>query len=375
MGNQLKELAAAGQSVWLDNIRRSMFASGELQKLVDLGLRGQTSNPTIFEHAIGTGTDYDAQLKSLIGSEHDAQNLFEALAIQDIRSACDVFAPVFKSTNGLDGYVSLEVSPTLAHDTKATTDAAARLWKAVDRPNVMIKIPGTPECIASIRASIAAGININVTLLFSVDQYAAAGNAYIEGLEDRVKAGLPIDKIASVASVFVSRIDTMIDKTLDERIAKGEPLESLKGKAGIANLKLTYAKFELLFRGDRFAALAAKGAKVQRPLWASTSTKNPKYDDLMYVVNVVGTDTVNTMPPATLDALLDHGVINPDTIYEDIAGAKGAIDALAAKGISLHDVTEQLVADGVKSFAQSFKEMLDAISAKHEALSAKVEAT
>jgi transaldolase len=375
MGNQLKELAAAGQSVWLDNIRRSMFASGELQKLVDVGLRGQTSNPTIFEHAIGTGTDYDAQLKSLIGSEHDAQNLFEALAIQDIRSACDVFAPVFKSTNGLDGYVSLEVSPTLAHDTKATTDAAARLWKAVDRPNVMIKIPGTPECIASIRASIAAGININVTLLFSVDQYAAAGNAYIEGLEDRVKAGLPIDKIASVASVFVSRIDTMIDKTLDERIAKGEPLESLKGKAGIANLKLTYAKFELLFRGDRFAALAAKGAKVQRPLWASTSTKNPKYDDLMYVVNVVGTDTVNTMPPATLDALLDHGVINPDTIYEDIAGAKGAIDALAAKGISLHDVTEQLVADGVKSFAQSFKEMLDAISAKHEALSAKVEAT
>jgi transaldolase len=375
MGNQLKELAAAGQSVWLDNIRRSMFASGELQKLVDVGLRGQTSNPTIFEHAIGTGTDYDAQLKSLIGSEHDAQNLFEALAIQDIRSACDVFAPVFKSTNGLDGYVSLEVSPTVAHDTKATTDAAARLWKAVDRPNVMIKIPGTPECIASIRASIAAGININVTLLFSVDQYAAAGNAYIEGLEDRVKAGLPIDKIASVASVFVSRIDTMIDKTLDERIAKGEPLESLKGKAGIANLKLTYAKFELLFRGDRFAALAAKGAKVQRPLWASTSTKNPKYDDLMYVVNVVGTDTVNTMPPATLDALLDHGVINPDTIYEDIAGAKGAIDALAAKGISLHDVTEQLVADGVKSFAQSFKEMLDAISAKHEALSAKVEAT
>jgi len=375
MGNQLRELSAAGQSVWLDNIKRSMFATGELQKLVDQGLRGQTSNPTIFEHAIGAGTDYDAQLKNLIGSEHDAQNLFEALAIQDIRSACDVFAPVYKSTSGLDGYVSLEVSPTLAHDTKATTDAALRLWKAGDRPNVMIKIPGTPECIASIRASIAAGININVTLLFSVDQYAAAGNAYIEGLEDRVKAGLPIDKIASVASVFVSRIDTMIDKTLDECIAKGEPLESLKGKAGIANLKLTYAKFELLFRGDRFAALAAKGAKVQRPLWASTSTKNPKYDDLMYVVNVVGTDTVNTMPPATLDALLDHGVINPDTIYEDIAGAKGAIDALAAKGISLHDVTEQLVADGVKSFAQSFKEMLDAISAKHEALSAKVEAT
>jgi transaldolase len=374
MGNQLRELAAAGQSVWLDNIKRSMFASGELQKLVDIGLRGQTSNPTIFEHAIGSGTDYDAQLKGLIGNEHDPQNLFEALAIQDIRSACDVFAPVFKSTNGLDGYVSLEVSPTLAHDTKATTDAAARLWKAVDRPNVMIKIPGTPECIASIRTSIAAGININVTLLFSVDQYAAAANAYIEGLEDRAKAGQPIEAIASVASVFVSRIDTMIDKTLDERIAKGEKLEDLKGKAGIANLKLTYAKFEALFHSERFAALKAKGAKVQRPLWASTSTKNPKYFDLMYVLNVVGADTVNTMPPATLDALCDHGVVKPDTIHDDVAGGKALIEALAAKGISLHAVTEQLVADGVKSFAQSFKEMLDAIAGKQEALSVKVEA-
>ncbi len=375
MGNQLRELATAGQSVWLDNIKRSMFATGELQKLVDVGLRGQTSNPTIFEHAIGTGTDYDAQLKGLIGSEHDSQNLFEALAIQDIRSACDVFAPVYKSTNGLDGYVSLEVSPTLAHDTKATTDAALRLWKAVDRPNVMIKIPGTPECLASIRDSIAAGVNINVTLLFSVDQYAAAANAYIEGLEDRVKAGQPIDKIASVASVFVSRIDTMIDKMLDERIAKGEKLEDLKGKAGIANLKLTYQKFEQLFHSDRFNALKAKGAKVQRPLWASTSTKNPKYNDLMYVVNVVGTDTVNTMPPATIDALLDHGVVKADTIHDDVAGGKALIDALAAKGVSLHDVTEQLVADGVKSFAQSFKEMLDAISAKQEALAGvKVEA-
>jgi len=374
MGNQLRELAAAGQSVWLDNIKRSMFASGELQKLVDIGLRGQTSNPTIFEHAIGTGTDYDEQLKSLIGNEHDPQNLFEALAIQDIRSACDVFAPVFKSTAGLDGYVSLEVSPTLAHDTPGTTAAAARLWKAVDRPNVMIKIPGTPECIASIRASIAAGININVTLLFSVDQYAAAANAYIDGLEDRVRAGKPIDGIASVASVFVSRIDTMIDKTLDERIAKGEKLDDLKGKAGIANLKLTYAKFEALFHGDRFAALKAKGAKVQRPLWASTSTKNPKYFDLMYVLNVVGTDTVNTMPPATLDALLDHGVVKPDTIHDDVPGAKALVEALGAKGVSLHDVTEQLVADGVKSFAQSFKEMLDAIAGKQEALAVKVEA-
>jgi transaldolase len=374
MANQLHELAAAGQSVWLDNIRRSMFASGELQKLIDLGLRGMTSNPTIFEKAIDSGTDYDAQLKELIGSVHDAQQLFEALAIQDIRSACDLFRPVFDATNGLDGYVSLEVSPTLAHDTNATTEAAARLWKAVDRPNVMIKIPGTPECLASIRASIAAGININVTLLFSVDQYAAAANAYIAGIEDRVNAGKPVDKIASVASVFVSRIDTAIDKLLDERIAKGENLEHLKGKAGIANLKITYAKFEELFNSPRFQALKAKGANVQRPLWASTSTKNPKYDDLMYVVTVIGKDTVNTMPPNTLDALLSHGVIKPDTIHEDVPGARALVTDLDSAGISLQAVCDQLVADGVKSFAQSFKEMLDAIAAKHEALAAKVAA-
>jgi transaldolase/glucose-6-phosphate isomerase len=351
-----------------------MFASGELQKLIDLGLRGMTSNPTIFEKAIGSGTDYDEQLKQLIGTVHDAQQLFEALAIQDIRSACDSFKPVFDATNGLDGYVSLEVSPTLAHDTNATTEAAARLWKAVDRPNVMIKIPGTPECLPSIRASIAAGININVTLLFSAEQYAAAANAYVTGIEDRVKAGKPVDKIASVASVFVSRIDTAIDKLLDERIAKGEKVEDLKGKAGIANLKLTYARFEELFQSPRVEALKAKGAKVQRPLWASTSTKNPKYDDLMYVVTVVGKDTVNTMPPNTLEALLDHGVIKPDTVHEDVPGAHALVAKLDSIGISLHDVCEQLVADGVKSFAQSFKEMLDAIAAKHEALAAKVAA-
>jgi transaldolase len=379
MGNQLRELAAAGQSIWLDNIRRSMFASGELQKLLDVGLRGMTSNPTIFEKAIGSGSDYDDQLRDLVGEEHDPTKLFEALAIRDIRSACDAFKPVFESTGGLDGYVSLEVSPTLAHDTQGTIDAAARLWKAVDRPNVMIKIPGTPEGCPAVRATIAAGINVNVTLLFSVDRYADAANAYIGGLEDRVKAGGSIDKIASVASVFVSRIDTAIDKTLDERIAKGEDLAGLKGKAGIANLKLTYQRFEQLFHSERFAALKAKGATVQRPLWASTSTKNPAYDDLMYVVTVVGAHTVNTMPPNTLDALLDHGVVKPDTVHDDLPGAKALIEELASKGISLHDVTEQLVAEGVKSFAASFTSMLEAIAGKQNELAAKepvkVEAT
>jgi transaldolase len=372
MGNQLRELAAAGQSIWLDNIRRSMFASGELQKLLDVGLRGMTSNPTIFEKAIGSGSDYDAQLGDLIGEEHDPVKLFEALAIRDIRSACDAFKPVFDSTGGLDGYVSLEVSPTLAHDTQGTTDAAARLWKAVDRPNVMIKIPGTPEGCPAVRKTIAAGINVNVTLLFSVDRYADAANAFIDGLEDRVKAGLPIDHIASVASVFVSRIDSAIDKTLDERIAKGEgDLAGLRGRAGIANLKLTYQRFEQLFNGERFAALKAKGAKVQRPLWASTSTKNPAYDDLMYVVTVVGAHTVNTMPPNTLDALLDHGIVKPDTVHDDVPGAKALIEELAAKGISLHNVTETLVAEGVKSFAASFEAMLAAIAGKQTELAAK----
>jgi transaldolase len=373
MGNQLKDLAAAGQSVWLDNINRAMFASGELKHLIDVGLRGETSNPTIFEKAIGHGSDYDEQLKTLIGTEHDAQKLFEALAIKDIRAACDLFRPVYDETKKLDGYVSLEVSPKLARETAATTAAAAHLWKAVDRPNVMIKIPGTPECLASIRASIAAGININVTLLFSVDQYAAAANAYIEGLEDRVKAGLPLEGIASVASVFVSRIDSNIDKQIDDKItAGGDPsLAKLKGKAGIANLKLTYARFEEIVGTERFAALKAKGAKVQRPLWASTSTKNPTYDDLMYVVNVVGTDTVNTMPPNTLEALLDHGVIKPATIREDVASAKAVIEALMAQGISLKAVTDQLVVEGVKSFAKSFEDMLAAITGKADQLAGK----
>ena len=369
MGNQLRELAAAGQSVWLDNIKRSMFASGELQTLLDAGLRGMTSNPTIFEKAIGHGSDYDAQINELKGSVTDPVALFEALAIRDIRSACDAFKPVFESTGGLDGYVSLEVSPTLAHDTAGTIAAAARLWKAVDRPNVMIKITGTPEGCPAVRATIAAGINVNVTLLFSVDRYANAATAYIEGLEDRVKAGLPIAGIASVASVFVSRIDTAIDKTLDARIAAGEgDLAALRGKAGIANLKLTYQRFEQLFHGERFKALKAKGAAVQRPLWASTSTKNPAYDDLMYVVTVVGPDTVNTMPPNTLEALLDHGNVKPDTIHADLPGATASIEALATKGVILHDVTEQLVAEGVASFAASFNDMLAAISGKQREL-------
>jgi len=369
MGTQMQELTAVGQSIWLDNIRRSMFASGELRKLIDQGLRGMTSNPTIFEKAIGSGNDYDAQLKELIGSERDPQALFEKLAIQDIRSACDEFRPLYDSTHGADGYVSLEVSPTLAHDTKGTIDAAARLWAAVDRPNVMIKIPGTPEGVPAIKASIAAGINVNVTLLFSVDRYEAAALAYIEGIDERVKAGKPVDRIASVASVFISRIDTAIDKQLDARIQKGETaLKELSGQAGIANTKLIYARYLKLFEGERFASARGAGAHVQRPLWASTGTKNPAYSDLMYVEGLTAKDTVNTVPPQTLDALLDHGTVRADAILEDVDGAPVIIQRLGKANISVYDVTEQLVAEGVKSFADSFTAMLAAIESKQKQL-------
>jgi transaldolase/glucose-6-phosphate isomerase len=367
MANQLTELAAVGQSIWLDNIRRSMFASGDLQRLIEQGLRGMTSNPTIFEKAIGSGTDYDEQLRMLL-DERDPVAVFEALAIRDIRSACDLFRPVYDATEHLDGYVSLEVSPTLAHDTEGTIAAAARLWKTVDRPNVMIKIPGTAEGIPAIRATIGAGINVNVTLLFSVDRYEDAADAYLLGLEDRHTRGEATENIASVASFFVSRIDTAIDKKLQAKIDKGENLEYLLGQAAIANTKIAYQRFLKLFGGERFAPLRAAGARVQRPLWASTSTKNPAYPDLLYVEPLIGHDTVNTVPPQTLDAILDHGHVRPDTILEDVDRARATIEALAQAQISLYDVTEELVAEGVKSFADSFEAMLGAIQAKVDKL-------
>ncbi len=369
MGDQLEELAAAGQSVWLDNIRRSMFASGELRRLIDAGLRGMTSNPTIFEKAIGSGSDYDEQLASLAGRNLDSNALFEALAIEDIRNALDEFRPLYDATGGSDGFVSLEVSPLLAHDTAGTIAAAQRLWKAVDRPNVMIKIPATPAGIPAIAETIANGINVNVTLMFSVEHYEASANAYIEGLEKRSAAGKPIDRIASVASVFVSRIDTAVDKLLGEKIARGQTqLRPLLGKVGVAGLKLTYQCFKGLFEAERFASLALRGAHPQRPLWASTGTKNPAYSDLLYVENVVARQTVNTVPPATLDALLDHGVVRPDSIEEDLAGARATLAELSAAQISLYDVTQKLQEDGVKQFADSYNAMLGAIESKSQML-------
>ncbi len=369
MGTQLKQLGDAGQSIWLDNIRRGMFASGELRKLINSGLRGMTSNPTIFEKAIGSGNDYDEQLGGLIGTEHDPNRLFEALAIDDIRHACDAFRPLFESTNGGDGFVSLEVSPLLAGDTQKTTEAAQRLWKMVDRPNVMIKIPATPQGIPAITETIAAGINVNVTLIFSLETYEDTANAYLAGLEKRVAAGGSIERIASVASVFVSRIDTAADKLIEEKVARGEPqAKALLGKTGIANLKLIYQRYKKIFESARFEALKAKGGRVQRPLWASTGTKNPAYSDLLYVENVIGKNTVNTVPPATLDALNDHGKIVPDTVESGVDEARATIEALAQNKISLYDVTQKLQVEGVKSFADSYNALLEAIRYKQQQL-------
>ncbi len=368
MKNQVQQLLDAGQSVWLDNVRRSMFASGELDRLIEKGLRGMTSNPTIFEKAIGAGTDYDEQLSTLIGTEQSADSLFWDLAIQDIQSACDAFTSVFESSGGNDGFVSLEVSPLLAHDTEGTIAMVKQLWDRVSRPNVMIKIPGTKEGLPAIEESIYRGYNINVTLIFSIEMYERAALAYVKGLRRRADEGKPVDKIRSVNSVFVSRIDTAVDKLLQDRIAKGEKLDHLLGKAGVAGLKLTYQKFKEIFEGAEFAALRAKGAAVQRPLWASTSTKNPHYPDLMYVETVVGPDTVNTMPPATLDALLDHGNVVPDTVEADLREAADVMRGLQEAKISLFDVTHDLQVEGVKLFSDSFAALLGAIVYKQKLL-------
>jgi transaldolase / glucose-6-phosphate isomerase len=372
--NQLGQLLDAGQSVWLDNLRRSMFKSGELKRLIDQGLRGMTSNPTIFEKAIGTSDDYDAQLRTLIDREMNADDLFWDLAVQDIRDACDAFAGVYQSSGGNDGFVSLEVSPLLAHDANGTIEMASDLWKRVGRPNVMIKIPGTKEGLPAIEEATYRGININVTLIFSVEMYEQAALAYVRGLERRIAEKKPVDKIRSVNSVFVSRIDTAIDKLLQGKIAKGETkLEALLGKAGVANLKLTYQKFKQIFDGQPFAKVRAAGGVLQRPLWASTSTKNPNYPDLMYVESVVAPDTVNTMPPSTLDALLDHGKVVPDTAESGVRDAQDVMRALQEAKISLFDVTHDLQVEGVSAFADSFAALLGAIVYKRKQLASGAE--
>lgn len=370
MTNPIHELHNLGQSVWYDNIRRGLLTSGELARLVDLGVTGVTSNPTIFQKAIGETAEYDEDLRPTVGHGDTALALYERLVLADIQHAADVLLPVYDRTDGADGFVSLEVPPGLAHDTESTVVEAVRLFDALGRPNVMIKVPGTPAGIPAARRLIAAGVNVNITLLFSIDAYDAVMDAYLAGLEDRVAAGEDLKYVASVASFFVSRVDTLVDSQLQARIKQGETgLDGLLGKAAVANARMAYTHFQQAFGGERFARLAAHRARVQRPLWASTSTKNPAYPDLLYVDTLVAQHTVNTVPPPTLDAILDHGEFTR-SLEPGIEDAKATLAALAAAGIDMQAVTDQLLAEGVTAFADSFDRLLADIQGKAERLAA-----
>jgi transaldolase len=358
----MNEAAAIGQAIWLDFIRRSFLDSGELGNLVGKGLRGVTSNPSIFQKAITASTDYDAAVERLVGEGSSVNDIYEALAIQDIRRACDIMQPVYGSTDGLDGYVSLEVNPKLAYDTEGTVMEARRLSSLVDRPNVMIKVPATPEGIPAIETLTGEGININVTLIFSLEQYEDSAMAYIHGLEKLAAANVDFSRVASVASFFVSRVDGKIDPKL---AALGD--KEIQGKIAIANAKMAYHRFGELFSGPRWDKLAAQGARVQRPLWGSTSTKNPDYPDTLYVDELIGPHTVNTLPPETLDAFLDHGNA-ARTVDADVEQARQDLAQLADLGIDLDDVTSQLLGEGVDAFADSFDELMSGIAEKAAAL-------
>jgi len=367
--NKLQELHDVGQSIWLDSIDRRMLHDGELDRRIsDDALTGMTSNPTIFQKALASSNAYDEQIAESEEKDLSTWELFELLETTDVRDACDHFAAVYSSSRGADGYVSIEVSPGVSGSADATVEEARRLWKTVDRPNVMVKVPGTPEGAIAVRRLIAEGINVNITLLFAIEAHERVIEAYLAGLEDRVKAGNPIDGLASVASFFVSRVDTEIDKRLDAMIAKAdvaekERLKMLKGRAAIANAKLAYRLFRQKFTGPRWEALAKQGARLQRPLWASTSTKNPEYRDVMYVEELIGPDTVDTMPPATIEAFREHGVVDK-TVDKKVAAAEGLLREVEAVGISMKDVTAKLLVDGIASFQKSFDELIAGLESK-----------
>jgi len=357
--NRIEKLTSLGQSLWMDNIQRSWLENGELKAMIERGdIRGMTSNPTIFNHAIAKTKDYDSALMPLAWAGWDAEKIFWQLAIEDIRAACDFFSPLYEETNGGDGYVSIEVSPDRAHDTEATLAQVEQLWARVRRPNLMVKIPATKEGIPAIRKATAVGINVNITLIFSLKLYAEVMEAYLSGLEDHLAAGHSIHHIASVASFFVSRVDTKIDPKLPEN-------SPLRGKAAIANAKLAYDEFQKTFSSRRWENLKVKGARVQRPLWASTSTKNPAYPDTIYVDNLIGPETVNTVPPVTLEAVRDHGVIEV-TLTRDLDQAQEVINQIEAAGISMDIVTQELEDEGVKAFADAFTQLLQTIDERRK---------
>lgn len=370
--SRIRELTRFGQSVWVDFISRRLLA-GALQRLVaEDGLRGLTSNPAIFEKAIAHDEEYRGGLtEAARRGERDAESIYERLAFEDIRMAADQMEPVYRETGGRDGFVSLEVAPRYAHDTERTVAEARRLWRAIARPNLMVKVPATPAGLPAIEALIAEGINVNVTLLFSVGVYEQVARAYQGGLARRLEAGGDIARIGSVASFFVSRIDTAVDKLLEKRAASAgtaqrEPTLGLRGRAAIANAKLAYARYGTLFTGAAWNRLADRGAGVQRLLWASTSTKNPAYPDTLYVDELIGPDTVNTMPPETLDAFRDHGRAEP-TLERNLESGRETMQAIAAAGILLDEVCGRLLAEGVRLFAEAYDRLLDAVRRAREA--------
>jgi transaldolase len=365
----LQQLYDEGQSPWLDYITRDILKNGRLAALIGQGIVGLTSNPTIFQQAISGSQLYDEELRRLAREGKSVDEIYGALVLDDIRGAAALLRPVYDRTNGRDGLVSIEVSPRLAYDTPRTIAEARRLFQCLNLLNIMIKIPGTREGLPAFQQAISEGINVNVTLLFSLDNYSEVAERYIAGLEERAAAGLPVDQLASVASFFVSRVDTAVDKTLDQVIAasgdaaRKDELRALQGTAAIANARLAYDAYKGIFSGPRWDALANKGARTQRCLWASTSTKNPAYGDVMYVEQLIGPDTVDTMPPQTIDAFLGHGIVER-TVDKDVEQARAVFTALERVGISMDAVTLHLQQDGVKSFSASFDELIDAISVR-----------
>jgi transaldolase len=376
MTNPLRELEALGQSIWLDDIDRGDLLSGRFKRLIDEdGLAGATGNPTIFEHSITHDTTYDEQIQQLIREGKSAQEIYEALAITDEQTAADLLRPVYERTGGQDGFVSIEVSPYLAHDTDKTLLEVRRFWQTIERHNLMVKIPSTPEGLPAIRQALAEGININITLMFSLGNYRQVAEAYLSALEERLAAGKDISRIASVASFFVSRVDVLVDQLLQDKIkassasAEQLQLKALQGKAAIANARLAYQEFKRLFSTPRFEALRHYGARVQRPLWASTGTKNPAYRDVLYVEELIGPNTVNTMPLKTLESFRDHGRVRL-SVEENLPQAQAVLAALQAAGIDYERVTSQLQEEGVQKFIDSFDNLLQCIEEKRKALKA-----
>jgi len=362
--SRLHELAARGQSIWFDTLSRDLVHSGELKRMMDEdAVTGVTSNPTIFQKALASGSAYDEDMKKLLGQTDDPEQIFFSLALQDIRDACDVLKPAFDASGGVDGFVSMEVLPGLAYDTEGTFAQAQWISKEVERPNLYVKIPATMAGLPAIEDSIAHGTSINITLIFSLERYKAVVEAYLRGLERLIAGGGDPSKVASVASFFVSRVDTETDRRLEELGNK-----TLQGKLGIANARIAYRHFQEAFTGSRWEALAGAGASKQKPLWASTSTKNPAYRDVMYVEELIGPDTVNTMPPETVEAFQDHGEVRGDTILEGVDEAERLLEELRAAGVDYDEVVETLEDEGVRKFTDSFDELLDGIRAKRGAL-------